>query len=138
MELSLGRIRALIPTFIACFVALLTCGCNNNRGFHFIETGYIFEHVNGYTPDRSFSKDTLSFSDYQEIVSKYTRRFGQPLYSGERDDAMRNYQFDDYPEQLHRVWGYATDGKHYTIYQRESTYLLILFSNHCGVFIFQE
>ena len=116
---------------------LVISSCTRNyQGLRFINTGYSFEHIREYQPDRYFSKEELTYDDYLSIVSKYTRKFGEPMSYGTREDAMINYSNSDNSE-LHRVWECATDGEYYTVYEQGSAYLLIVFSQHCGIYLFE-
>lgn len=129
----------------SCYLAVITLillicpGCIRNLSF--IKTEYDFEHINEYhQPERYFSKDILSYDDYQNIVGQYTKRFGTPIHSGTREEAMRIYAEDkaQYEGVPHSIWGYATDGNYYTIYSQDSDFLLIIFSSYCGIYLFEQ
>ena len=136
MTRLLSNLRKIRLPLITALAVLIICGCNN-MGLRYIKTGYAFEHIKEYQPDRYYSEKELTIDDYQEIVNKYTRKFGQPLLCGERDDAIRNYNSSNDPN-IHSVLGYATDGEYYTIYRQKSTFLLISYSHHCGIFLFKD
>lgn len=136
---------AMHKTKQSCLWAVITlislmCSSCINRDLRFIKTEYDFEHMAKYhQPEQYFSKDTISFNDYQNIVCQYTEKFGPPIHSGVKKEAMKIYndggsQYDDVP---HRIWGYATDGEYYTIYNQGTDYLLIIFSSYCGIYVFE-
>ena len=132
------RIARIIILGIVMF---LFSGCN--QGLHYINTGYNFEHVREYQPDRYFSVDSLSLDDYRNIVQQYSKRFGLPIYSGKRDEVCKIYNETgrDGGQEIiwgipHYIWGYATDFEYSTIYNQGADYILIGFSHHCGIYIF--
>lgn len=134
MDRNILRITLIMMSIVS---VLFAC-CN--RGLHYINTGYNFEHIGRYQPDRYFSMDTLSLDDYQNIVQQYSKRFALPIYSGKRDEVCKIYNESGGEEIIwgvpHYIWGYATDFEYSTIYSQGDDYILIGFSHHCGIYIF--